>query len=31
MIRKSIKKKTSAYGFQWREEKQEKISAYDKK
>ena len=31
MIRKSIKKKTSAYGFQWREEKQEKISTYDKK
>ena len=31
MIRKSIKKKISAYGFQWREEKQEKISAYDKK
>ena len=30
MIKKSIKKKTSAYGFQWREEKLEKISPYKK-
>jgi group I intron endonuclease len=28
MIKKSINKKTSAYGFQWREEKFDKIDAY---
>ena len=30
MIRKSINKKTSAYGFQWREEKFDKIEPYKK-